>query len=130
MIRNAAARYHDNAIYVFASKNAVMQDNDVSFTSYHDLEGTAYDSDYNSEGTIIQYNVSHDNGGGLADICNNPDSKAPARIQRRHHHPLQHQPQRGCARDRLRRAGRLLRACQLHQCSLGFQNLVSAAKAV
>ena len=77
VIRKAAARYHGNAIYVFGCKNAIIQNNEVSHTTYHDLEGAAFDSDYNSEGTIIQSNYSHDNGGGLADICNNPDSKPP-----------------------------------------------------
>ena len=77
VIRKAAARYHGNAIYVFGCKNAVIQLNEVSHTNYLDLEGAAFDSDYNSEGTVIQYNYSHDNGGGLADVCNNPDSKPP-----------------------------------------------------
>jgi hypothetical protein len=77
IIRKAAARYHGNAIYVFGCKDAVMQGNEVSHTQYLDLEGAAFDSDYNSEGTIIQYNYSHDNGGGLADVCNNPASKPP-----------------------------------------------------
>jgi hypothetical protein len=77
VIREAAARYHGNAVYVFGCKDAVMQGNEVSHTRYLDLEGAAFDSDYNSENTIIQYNYSHDNGGGLADICNNPASKPP-----------------------------------------------------
>jgi hypothetical protein len=77
IIRRAAARYHGNAIYVFGCKDAVMQGNEVSHTRYLDLEGAAFDSDYNSEGTIIQYNYSHDNGGGLADVCDNPASRPP-----------------------------------------------------
>ena len=77
IVRGAAARYHGNAIYVFGCKDAVIQCNEVSRTQYFGLEGAAFDSDYNSEGTIVQYNYSHDNGGGLADVCNNPDSKAP-----------------------------------------------------
>jgi acetyl esterase/lipase len=76
-VTGAAARYHGNAIYVFGSKDAVIQYNEVSHTNHLEIEGAAFDSDYNSEGTVIQYNYSHDNGGGLADICNNPDSKAP-----------------------------------------------------
>src|SRR5258706_10659458 len=46
-------------------------------TQYLDLKGAAFDSHYNSEGTVIQYNYSHDNGGGLADVCNNPALKPP-----------------------------------------------------
>jgi acetyl esterase/lipase len=77
IVRNAAARLHGNAIYVFGCKNAVMQYNEVTGTKYPGLEGAGFDSDYNSEGTIIQYNYSHGNGGGLADICNNPQSRPP-----------------------------------------------------
>jgi len=77
VIRGAAARYHGNAIYVFGCKDAVIQANEVSYTKYLGLEGAAFDSDYNSEGTVIQYNYSHHNGGGLANICNNPNSKPP-----------------------------------------------------
>ncbi len=77
VIRRASARLHGNAIYVFGCKNAVMQHNDVGDTTYSGLEGAAFDSDYNSEGTLIQYNYSHNNGGGLVDLCNNPAVKPP-----------------------------------------------------
>ena len=76
VIQGAAARMHGNAIYVFATKDARIEFNEVFDTKYHGLEGAAYDADYNSEGTIIQYNYSHDNGGGLANICANPDRKS------------------------------------------------------
>jgi hypothetical protein len=72
IVRGAAARFHGNAIFVFGTKDAVIQFNEVSGTRFHGLEGAAFDSDYNSEGTIIQYNYSHENGGGLANICSNP----------------------------------------------------------
>jgi len=77
VVRNASARYHGNAIYVFGCKNARIQFNEVSGTRFHGLEGAAFDSDYNCEGTVIQYNYSHDNGGGLVNLCNNPASKPP-----------------------------------------------------
>lgn len=78
VVRRAAARMHGNAIYVFGCKDARMEYNEVSGTSYlKGIEGAAFDSDYNSEGTVIQYNYAHDNGGGLVDICSNPASKAP-----------------------------------------------------
>jgi acetyl esterase/lipase len=75
IVRNAAARYHGNAIYVFGCKNARIQYNEVSGTQYLKLEGAAFDSDYNSEGTVIQYNYAHENGGGLVDVCSNPALK-------------------------------------------------------
>ncbi len=77
VVANAAARFHGNAIYVFGCKDALIQSNEVYGTKYYDLEGAAFDSDYNSEGTIIQYNYSHDNGGGMVNLCNNPQSTPP-----------------------------------------------------
>jgi hypothetical protein len=76
-VERAAARLHGNAIYVFGCKDAVMQFNEVFLTRFDAIEGAAFDSDYNSEGTLIQYNYSHDNGGGLVNLCSNPASKPP-----------------------------------------------------
>jgi len=74
-VAKAAARIHGNAIYLYGCKDGVMQKNEVSGTQYLELEGAALDSDYKSEGTIIQYNFSHENGGGLVNFCNNPKAK-------------------------------------------------------
>ena len=74
-VEKAAARIHGNAIYFYGCKDGVMQKNEVSGTQYLKLEGAALDSDYKSEGTIIQYNFSHENGGGLVNFCNNPNAK-------------------------------------------------------
>jgi hypothetical protein len=73
-VEKAAARFHGNAIFFFGCKDGVMQNNEVSGTRYDGMEGAAFDSDYKSEGTIIQYNFSHENGGGLVDLCNNPEA--------------------------------------------------------
>lgn len=77
VIERASARLHGNALYVFGCKDAVIQFNEVFGTRFDLIEGAAFDSDYNSEGTIIQYNYSHDNGGGLVNLCNNPTSEPP-----------------------------------------------------
>ena len=77
VIGRAAARLHGNAIFVFGSQDAVMQFNEVFGTRFERIEGAAFDSDYNSIGTVIQYNYSHDNGGGLVNLCANPEAKAP-----------------------------------------------------
>jgi len=75
-VDKAAARIHGNAIYLYGCKEGVMQKNEVSGTQFlENKEGAALDSDYKSEGTIIQYNFSHDNGGGLVNFCNNPQAK-------------------------------------------------------
>ena len=76
-VRNSSARLHGNAIYVFGCKDALLQYNEVSGTKFSGLEGAAFDSDYNSEGTVIQYNHSFGNGGGLVNLCNNPKSPPP-----------------------------------------------------
>jgi len=77
IVKNAASRFHGNAIVIFGCKDAVIQHNEVYGTKYYGLEGAAYDSDYNCEGTVIQYNYSHDNEGGMVNFCNNPESKSP-----------------------------------------------------
>ena len=75
-VEKAAARIHGNAIYLYGCKEGVMQKNEVSGTQFlENKEGAALDSDYKSEGTIIQYNFSHENGGGLVNFCNNPLAK-------------------------------------------------------
>lgn len=76
-VRKSSSRLHGNAIYVFGCKDAIIQYNDVAETRFDRIEGAAFDSDYNSEGTIIQFNHSHANGGGLVNLCNNPASPAP-----------------------------------------------------
>ena len=75
-VERAAARIHGNAIYLYGCKEGVMQKNEVSGTQFLEhKEGAALDSDYKSQGTIIQYNFSHENGGGLVNFCSNPSAK-------------------------------------------------------
>lgn len=62
---NAAA-----GIWPWNSHNTVIQYNEVSgHQASWDAQG--FDSDYNCDGTIIQYNYSHDNAGGFILICSN-----------------------------------------------------------
>lgn len=76
LVQSASQRTHGNAIYVFGSQNSQIQFNEVTGTKDYGLEGAAFDSDYNTLGTIIQYNFSHENGGGLVDVCSNPDASS------------------------------------------------------
>jgi hypothetical protein len=63
----------------WSSDNTIIQYNEVSdHKAPWDAQG--YDSDYNCTGTIIQYNYSHDNYGGMVLICNSGDTKYPANI--------------------------------------------------
>lgn len=52
-------------LWFFESKDSVIQNNEV-FNTYPGGDAMAYDSDYKSEGTTIQYNYSHDNAGGMS----------------------------------------------------------------
>ena len=56
-------------IWPFSSDNTIIQFNEVSgHKAKWDAQG--YDSDWNSVGTIIQNNYSHDNYGGFVLVCN------------------------------------------------------------
>ena len=62
---NAAA-----GIWPWNSHNTIIQYNEASgHQASWDAQG--FDSDYNCDGTIIQYNYSHDNAGGFILICSN-----------------------------------------------------------
>lgn len=52
-------------LWLFESRDSVIQYNEV-FNTYPGGDAMAYDSDYKSEGTIIQYNYSHNNAGGMS----------------------------------------------------------------
>jgi hypothetical protein len=74
LIRFASARTHGNAVVIVGSKGAVIRENEVSNTGENtgDGENGAFDADIGAVGTIIEYNWSHDNSGGLANIVNDP----------------------------------------------------------
>ena len=60
-------------IWPFSSDNTIIQFNEVSgHKAKWDAQG--FDSDWNSVGTIIQNNYSHDNYGGFVLICNSGSS--------------------------------------------------------
>lgn len=57
-------------IWPWSSDNTIIQFNEVS-DHRAKWDGQGFDSDYNCQGTIIQYNYSHDNYGGFLLVCNN-----------------------------------------------------------
>jgi hypothetical protein len=69
-VHNADARVSGNAIVVFGDQDAVIAHNEVSGTKLFRWDGAAYDGDFNSIGTVIEYNFSHDNEGGMINLCN------------------------------------------------------------
>ena len=55
------------AIWPWKCKDAIFQFNEA-FDTYYNQDGQAWDADY-GDGTIYQYNYSHNNGGGSVMIC-------------------------------------------------------------
>jgi hypothetical protein len=65
---NSRADSFNAGIWPWSADNTLLQWNEASST--HDThDGQGFDSDYNSRGTIFQYNYSHDNEGGFMLIC-------------------------------------------------------------
>lgn len=56
-------------IWPFDCDNTTVQYNEVSGHKAY-ADGQAYDSDFRCRNTVIQYNYSHDNVGGMALVCN------------------------------------------------------------
>lgn len=78
VVRFAAAHKHGNAVCVGWAKDTVVRDNEVSDTGIHtgDHENGAFDVDDGAIGTIVEYNWSHDNIGGMVNAGAQPDRDA------------------------------------------------------
>jgi uncharacterized protein YjdB/regulation of enolase protein 1 (concanavalin A-like superfamily) len=63
-----ASGYHV-PLWVFSAKDALIQNNEV-YNTAPGGDAMAYDADYKSDGTIIQYNYSHNNAGGAFLVVN------------------------------------------------------------
>lgn len=63
-IEDAAA-----GIWPWSCDNTLIQFNEVS-GQHAKWDGQGFDSDYNCRNTVIQYNFSHDNAGGMVMVCN------------------------------------------------------------
>lgn len=73
-------------IWTWNSNNTLIQYNEASAMVYgpstdpqslNGCDGEGFDADYNQDGTIIQYNYSHDNAGGFVLLCTD---QSPHRI--------------------------------------------------
>jgi hypothetical protein len=80
-IRGGRMRATDAAagIWPWSSDNTVIQFNEVSGMK-GTVDGQGFDSDWNCQNTLIQYNYSHNNDGGFLLICNDGTSKMPYNI--------------------------------------------------
>jgi hypothetical protein len=59
-------------IWTFHANNTVIQHNEVFGMNYQEgdgCDGTGYDVDYDQDGTVVQFNYSHDNEGGFILLC-------------------------------------------------------------
>lgn len=70
IVRHAAARApgYNVAIWQWSTDNTLVQLNEAAFT-HGLLDGQGFDSDFNSRGTTLLYNYSHDNEGGFLLVC-------------------------------------------------------------
>ena len=76
-VTHSSARHHGNAIFTRSTRDALISKNEVSFTGTEPSgENAAFDADIDSLHTVIEYNWSHDNQGGLFSLCNNPSNDA------------------------------------------------------
>lgn len=76
-VAHSSARHHGNAIFTRSTRDAIIRRNEVSFTGKEASgENAAFDADIDSIHTVIEYNWSHDNQGGLFSLCNNPSDDA------------------------------------------------------
>jgi len=65
---NRRAASYNAGIWPWSTDNSLFQLNEASFTRTT-RDGEGFDSDYNSQNTLFQYNYSHDNEGGFMLIC-------------------------------------------------------------
>ena len=59
----------DAGIWAWNANSTLIEDNIVSHMEFNGCDGEGYDVDYNQDGTIVQDNISEDNGGGFILFC-------------------------------------------------------------
>jgi hypothetical protein len=63
-------------IWTFHANGTVIQHNEVFGMRFNGCDGTGFDVDYDQDGTVIQFNYSHDNEGGFVLLCTDADPRA------------------------------------------------------
>jgi hypothetical protein len=63
-------------IWTFHANGTVIQRNEVFGMRFNGCDGTGYDVDYDQDGTVIQFNYSHDNEGGFVLLCTDAAPRA------------------------------------------------------
>lgn len=67
-------------IWTFHANNTVIRNNEVFGMHLNGCDGTGYDIDYDQDGTVVEYNLSHDNEGGFMLLCTD-DSPRVAEVR-------------------------------------------------
>lgn len=63
-------------IWTFSANDTLIQRNEVFDMRFSGCDGTGFDVDYEQDGTIVQYNYSHDNEGGFILLCTDDRPRA------------------------------------------------------
>ena len=63
-------------IWAFNSNGTVIEHNEVFRMEFNGCDGTGFDVDYMQDGTVIQFNYSHDNEGGFLLLCTDSQPRA------------------------------------------------------
>ncbi len=63
-------------IWTFHANGTVIQRNEVFGMRFNGCDGTGFDVDYDQDGTVIQFNYSHDNEGGFVLLCTDADPRS------------------------------------------------------
>ncbi len=56
-------------IWVYSANRTMIEHNEVFAMNLNSCDGTGFDIDRHEDGTVVQYNYSHDNGGGFLLLC-------------------------------------------------------------
>ena len=56
-------------IWTFHANGTVIQRNEVFGMRFNGCDGSGFDVDYDQDGTVVQFNYSHDNEGGFILLC-------------------------------------------------------------
>ena len=68
---NINSKMHNVAIWTWNADNTLFQNNEA-YNTQETVDGQGFDVDYGQDGTIFQYNYSHDNVGGFMLVATSP----------------------------------------------------------
>jgi hypothetical protein len=63
-------------IWAFHANNTVIERNEVAGMRFNGCDGSGFDIDYDQDGTVVQFNYSHDNEGGFMLLCTDTEPRS------------------------------------------------------